>query len=83
MNKQKRTIRRAFNGVVLTNKMVKTLVVQVDRTVVHPKYGKRYVRSEKYHVHAENPSAFSVGDKVKFYECRPMSKTKRWRIANV
>ena len=80
MNKSVKTIRRTFNGVVLSNKMDKTLVVKVDRTVVHPKYGKRYVRTEKYHVHAENAKDFSVGDKVKISESRPMSKTKRWTI---
>jgi small subunit ribosomal protein S17 len=79
MKTQARTIRRTFNGVIISNKMNKTLVVQVDRTVVHPKYGKRYVRSEKYHVHADH-GEFNVGDKVSFYECRPISKTKRWTV---
>jgi len=79
MNKPTTTIQRTFTGVVTSNKMNKTLVVQVDRTVVHPKYGKRYVRSQKFHVHAD-AGEFQIGDVVKFRECRPVSKTKRWRI---
>ncbi len=74
-----RTIRRKFTGVVESVKMDKTIVVRVDRTVVHPKYGKRYVQSKKYHVHNES-GTYQVGDKVTFQECRPYSKTKRWRV---
>jgi small subunit ribosomal protein S17 len=54
-------------------------VVRVDRTVVHPKYGKRYVQSKKYHVHDEQNS-HHVGDLVEFQASRPYSKTKRWRV---
>lgn len=79
MNTQKRTIRRSFSGIVVSNKMDKTIVVQVDRTLVHPKYGKRYVRSEKFHVHAPE-GKFEIGQKVSFRECRPLSKTKRWTV---
>lgn len=61
--------------------MAKTLVVRVDRTLVHPKYGKRYVRSEKFHVHAEDAGTRKPGDQVSFRECRPLSKTKRWIVA--
>lgn len=72
-------IHRSFTGVVVSDKMEKTIVVRVERTVIHPKYGKRYMRSKKYHVHDENKS-HKVGDVVKFEECSPYSKTKRWRI---
>lgn len=75
---QKRS-RRTLNGVVVSDKPEKTVVVRVDRTVVHPKYGKRYIVSKKYHVHDEN-NAFSEGDMVEFAECRPLSKQKRWRV---
>ncbi len=75
------TLRRTLKGTVVSDKMAKTIVVQVDRTVVHPKYGKRYVLSQKYHVHDEK-NAHHVGEKVSFQECRPYSKTKRWRVVN-
>ena len=79
MSEHTRTLRRTLKGQVVSTKMNKTIVVQVDRTVVHPKYGKRYVQSKKYHVHDEAGDA-QVGDKVSFRECRPLSKTKRWRL---
>ncbi|MBI5369591.1 30S ribosomal protein S17 [Candidatus Uhrbacteria bacterium] len=82
MSTSKTTIlRRTFKGIVVSDKMEKTIVVRVDRTVVHPKYGKRYVRSQKYHVHDEG-KAHHVGETVSFQECRPYSKTKRWRVVN-
>ena len=70
---------RHFEGIVISDKMAKTIVVRVDRTVVHPKYGKRYVRSEKYKVHDEKKQ-YKVGDLVSFMECRPLSRDKRWRV---
>lgn len=72
---------RVFTGEVVSSSMDKTLVVRVARTLTHPKYGKRYVRSHKFHVHDEK-NEHVVGDKVSFVECRPMSKTKRWRVIN-
>lgn len=80
MKTSERIIRRTFIGTVVSNKMNKTIVVVVDRTIVHPKYGKRYVRSQKFHVHAEEAEKILVGSTVTFRECRPMSKTKRWVI---
>ena len=74
-------LRRTHTGTVVSDKMAKTIVVRVDRTVVHPKYGKRYVRSQKYHVHDEK-NAHHVGEVISFQECRPYSKTKRWRVVN-
>jgi small subunit ribosomal protein S17 len=76
-----KTIQRKFTGVVVSEKMDKTLVVRVDRTLVHPKYGKRYVQGVKYHVHDEN-NAYKTGDIVEFRACRPYSKMKRWRVLN-
>lgn len=73
------TAQRAFRGVVVKDKMAKTIVVKIDRTVVHPKYGKRYVRSTTYKVHDET-NAHKVGDTVSFVECRPISRDKRWRV---
>lgn len=75
----KPTTQRTFRGVVTSDKMDKTIVVQIDRTVVHPKYGKRYVRSQTYKVHDE-ANAYKVGDLVTFVECRPLSRDKRWRV---
>lgn len=72
-------IQRTFTGEVVSTKMDKTLVVRVDRTVVHSKYGKRYKQSAKFNVHDEHGS-YSVGEKVSFQECRPYSKTKCWRV---
>ncbi len=74
--------RRAFKGTVVSTKMDKTLVVRVDRTVVHPKYGKRFIQSKKFHVHDEQNS-HKIGDVVAIKECQPLSKTKRWFVVNV
>lgn len=79
MSTEQKTIQRTLTGTVVSDKMEKTIVVRVDRTVVHPKYGKRYVRSKKYHVHDE-AKTHHVGDVVTFQACRPYSKTKRWRV---
>lgn len=72
-------MRRKLSGVVISNKMAKTLVVQVDQIAVHPKYKKRYTISKSYKVHDEK-NQYQEGDKVSFVECRPMSKDKRWRV---
>lgn len=79
MDTQKKIHQRTLSGTVVSDKMEKTIVVRVDRTVVHPKYGKRYVRSQKYHVHDEKEE-YHIGEAVSFKECRPYSKTKRWRV---
>lgn len=76
MNKQ-----RTFEGTVLSNKMMKTVVVGVKHVRVHPKYHKRYTIIRRYKVHDEQQSA-NVGQNVKFVECRPISKDKRWRLIN-
>ena len=78
MSQEKRTKRR-LQGVVVSDKMDKTAVVRVDRTVIHSKYLKRFTVSKKYKAHDED-NAFHVGDSVTIEECRPMSKDKRWRI---
>lgn len=72
-------IRKKFRGVVVSDKMDKTIVVKVERVKVHPKYHKRYTTSRKYKVHDE-AGAYHVGDQVTFVECRPLSKDKRWRV---
>ncbi len=72
-------IRKAFSGVVVSDKGDKTVVVKVETVKIHPKYRKRYTVSRKYKVHDENNQA-KTGDSVKFVECRPLSKDKRWRL---
>lgn len=76
-NKQKK--HRLFSGEVVSAKMNKTLVVRVTRSKIHPKYLKRYLVSRKYKVHDEK-GQYQAGDKVRFEECRPLSKDKRWRV---
>lgn len=71
-------IKRKFAGVVVSDKMDKTVVAKVETVKVHPKYKKRYVSTKKYKVHDEN-NQYKVGDKIAFVECRPLSRDKRWR----
>ena len=72
------TKQRKFTGVVVSDKMTKTIVVKVESVKIHPKYQKRYTESRKYKVHDEK-NQFKIGDKVVFVQCRPLSKDKRWR----
>lgn len=72
---------RQFEGVVTSTAMTATATVRVDRRVAHPKYGKYYTVSKKYHVDDPKKAA-RVGDVIAFEECRPISKTKRWRYLN-
>ncbi len=76
---KKKKIDRIFKGVVVSDKMDKTIVVRVDRTKTHPKYKKRYTVSKKYKVHDEK-NKYKAGDKVVFIACRPFSKDKKWRV---
>jgi small subunit ribosomal protein S17 len=79
-DKTKKIISRQFIGTVVSTAMNKTIVVNVEKRKLHPKYKKYYRVSRKYHVHDEKGAA-KVGEKVVFVECRPISKTKRWRLA--
>ncbi len=72
-------IKKKFKGVVVGDKMDKTIVVRIDRVKRHPKYNKRYTVSRNYKVHDEK-NQFHEGDQVQFIECRPLSKDKRWRV---
>ena len=69
-------------GVVSSNKMDKTITVNVERKVKHPLYGKFLKKTTKFHAHDEKNEC-SIGDTVKIMETRPMSKTKRWRLVEV
>jgi len=77
-----RNLRKERIGVVVSNKMEKTIVVAVARKVKHPIYGKFVNKSKKYHAHDENNEC-SVGDTVRLMETRPLSKTKRWRLVEI
>lgn len=79
LNKKKKVIRKKFSGIVVSDKMDKTIIVRIDRVKIHPKYKKRYSVSKRYKVHDEK-NKFKVDDKVIFIECRPLSKDKRWRV---
>lgn len=69
-------------GLVVSNKMEKTVVVAVENRSAHPKYGKIVVQTKRYKAHdAEN--ACKEGDRVRIRETRPMSKTKRWAVSEV
>ena len=76
------TQRKVRQGVVVSSKMNKTIVVKVERRVTHPVYQKVIKRTEKYHAHDEE-NACKVGDQVRIMECRPLSRTKRWRLLEV
>lgn len=78
-NLEKRKVRE---GLVVSNKMAKTVVVAVETRKVHPLYKKAVRLTRKYKAHDEN-SACKVGDKVKIVETRPLSKEKRWRVAGI
>jgi small subunit ribosomal protein S17 len=69
-------------GVVTSNKMQKTVVVQVERRVRHAKYGKIMTEREKYKAHDET-NACNIGDTVRVVETRPLSKEKCWRVAEI
>ena len=79
---QRITRRKVRQGVVVSDKTDKTIVVSVERTVRHPLYGKVQRRSKRYHAHDEENSC-KVGDVVRIMECRPLSRTKRWRLVEV
>ena len=77
-----RNRRTSLQGVVVSNKMNKTIVVEVETHKKHPKYAKRVKYSNKYYAHDENNVA-KVGDTVTIMGCRPLSATKRFRLVSV
>ena len=74
-------IKKKFEGVVVSDKGEKTVVVSVSTVKVHPKYRKRYRRDKRYLVHDEANSR-KVGDKVVFVASKPHSKCKRWELVS-
>ena len=77
-----RGYRKTREGYVVSDKMDKTVVVAVEDRVKHPKYGKVLRRTKKYKAHDEK-NACGVGDRVLLMETRPLSTTKRWRVAEI
>jgi small subunit ribosomal protein S17 len=71
--------KRVLQGVVVSDKNDKTIVVEVERRFTHPLFKKTVRRSKKYHAHDE-ANEHKVGDKVRIEECRPISKNKRWLV---
>jgi small subunit ribosomal protein S17 len=77
-----RGYRKVREGLVVSDKMDKTVVVEVEDRVKHPKYGKVIRRTKKYKAH-DSDNACGVGDRVRLMEVRPLSATKRWRVAEI
>jgi small subunit ribosomal protein S17 len=77
-----RGYRKVREGLVVSDKMDKTVVVQVEDRVKHPKYGKVIRRTKRYKAH-DGENACGVGDRVLLMETRPLSATKRWRVAEI
>ncbi len=82
MTEQRETLRKVRVGMVVSDKMDKTVVVAIEDNVKHPIYGKIIKHTLKVHAHDEKNEC-GVGDKVKIMETRPLSKTKRWRVVEI
>ncbi len=74
--------RKVRVGLVVSDKMDKTITVKVEDFIRHPLYGKRIKRSKKFKAHDEN-NVCSMGDRVRIMETRPLSKDKRWRLVEI
>lgn len=75
----KKIIRRTLTGTVVSDKMQKTVVIEVTRLQEHPKYLRRFKVSRRYKAHDEK-GEYHVGDQVVIEACRPLSRDKRWRV---
>ena len=81
-NATERNARKSRTGLVVSDKMEKTVVVAIERRVPHPVYGKMVTRTKRLKAHDEENSA-KVGDTVRIVETRPLSKDKRWRVVEI
>jgi small subunit ribosomal protein S17 len=79
---EERNLRKEKIGLVVSNKMEKSIVVQVERRVKHPKYGKFVKKTSTFAAHDENNDC-GIGDTVRISETRPLSKTKCWRLVEI
>lgn len=77
-----RNERKERIGLVVSDKMDKSIVVKVERNLVHSTYGRTVLKSVRYVAHDEKNEC-KIGDKVKICETRPLSKTKRWRLGEI
>lgn len=77
-----RNARKVRQGIVVSDKMAKTVVVRLERRFAHPQYGKMVTRSTKVKAHDEQNNA-KTGDTVRIMETRPLSKDKRWRVVEI
>ena len=82
MAEEKTALKKERVGLVISDKMDKTVVVQVERRFSHPLYGKIIRRSKNYYAHDETNDC-NTGDRVRIEETRPLSKLKRWRVAQI
>lgn len=79
MEQEKKNSRKTRKGIVISNKMDKTVVVEVNRTFRHPRYSKVMTRKKKFYAHNEL-KPLEIGETVTIVETRPLSKLKRWRV---
>jgi small subunit ribosomal protein S17 len=79
---EERNLRKEKVGLVVSNKMEKSIVVQVERRVKHPKYNKFVKKTSTFAAHDENNDC-GIGDTVRISETRPLSKTKCWRLVEI
>ena len=77
-----RSLRKERTGTVVSDRMEKTIVVSLERTVMHPKYRKYLKRRSRVKAHDETNQC-KVGDRVRIVECRPLSRDKRWRVSEI
>ena len=82
MNQEVKADNRTLQGIVVSNKMDKTITVKIERKVKHPIYGKYIKRTTKVHAHDES-NVSQEGDTVIVEQCRPISKSKTWRLVEV
>ena len=81
-NAEPRSTRKVREGIVVSNKMQKTVVVEIERRITHPLYSKVVLRSNKFKAHDEAQTC-DVGDRVEIMETRPISRDKRWRVVRI
>ncbi len=79
---EERNMRKTRTGIVVSDKMDKTVVIAIKDNVRHPLYGKIVKRTSKIHAHDEKNEC-GIGDRVAVMETRPLSKTKRWRVVEI
>ena len=79
---EERALRKTRVGIVVSNKMDKTVVIAIEDNVKHPVYSKIIKHTLKIHAHDENNEC-GIGDRVEVMETRPLSKTKRWRVVRI